>query len=164
MTEAKMAEQPKHVFEIYIRTTPEKLWQALTDGEMTQNYYFGSRVSSGWKAGSKYQYLGAENRPGAENTALIDGEILESDPPRRLVMSFNPLWGGEEMAGYPTSRVTYEITQMGQACKLTLVHDELTAGHPLTQEFFGGWSNILSALKTYLETGEPLVVTPPESE
>jgi uncharacterized protein YndB with AHSA1/START domain len=159
MTETKMAETPKHVFEIYIRTTPEKLWQALTDGEMTKNYYFGSRAQSDWKAGSKYQYFGAESRPDSESTPMIDGEILESDPPRRLVMSFNPLWaGGGQAVDYQTSRVTYEITQMGEACKLSLVHDQLEAGHPLTQEFFGGWSNILSALKTWLETGEPLVV------
>jgi uncharacterized protein YndB with AHSA1/START domain len=158
MTETKMAESPKHVFEIYIRTTPEKLWQALTEGEMTKNYYFGSTVKCDWKTGSKYEYLGAESRPGSENTTLIDGEILEIDPPRRMVMTFNPLFFGEGVE-YPTSRVTYEITQMGEACKLSLVHDQLEAGNPLTQEFFGGWSNILSALKTYLETGERLVVT-----
>lgn len=158
MTEAKMAAETKHVFEIYIKTTPEKLWQALTDGEVTKNYYFGSQVKSDWKAGSKYEYLGAENRPNSESKAMIDGEILESDPPQRLVMTFNPLWFESGSASYPTSRVTYEITQLGEACRLSLVHDQLEAGHPLTQEFFGGWSNILSALKTWLETGEPLVV------
>ena len=163
MTETKMAESPKHVFEIYIRTTPEKLWQALTDGDMTQKYYFGSRVRSDWTQGSRYEYLGAEHRPGSENTPLIDGEILEIEPPRRLVMTFNPMFFGEGVE-YPLSRVSYEITQMGEACKLSLVHDQLDAGNPLTKEFFGGWSNILSALKTYLETGEPLVVTPPASE
>jgi uncharacterized protein YndB with AHSA1/START domain len=164
MTEAKMAEQPKHVFEIYIKTTPEKLWQALTDGSVTPNYYYGSRVSSDWKPGSKYEYIGAAHKPGTEDTAMIAGEILEIDPPRRLVMSFQPVWGGEEVTSYPESRVTWEIAPAGEACKLTLVHDELTAGNPLTKEFFTGWSCILSGLKTFLETGEPLVITPAASE
>jgi uncharacterized protein YndB with AHSA1/START domain len=158
MTETKMAETAKHVFEIYIKTTPERLWRALTDGGETQKYFFGSRVESDWQPGSQYQYLGATNHPGEDDTPMLGGEIIEADAPRKLSMTFRPLYDRDGALDYPTSRVTWEITPTGETCKLTLVHDELTAGHPLTQEFFSGWSTILSSLKTYLETGEALKI------
>jgi len=143
----------RHVFEVYIKTTPEKLWQALIDGSMTEKYYYGSRVESDWKNGSSYKYIGGDG------TTLIDGTVIESDPQRRLVTTFNPHWSlDEDNSVYPESRVTFEITPAGEACKLTIVHDELVAGNPMTDGFFGGWSEIISGLKTLLETGEPLVI------
>lgn len=154
MAEAKIAETTKHVFEVYIKTTPEKLWQALTDGSMTEKYYYGSRAESDWRSGSGYKYLSADG------SVLLDGEVLESDPPRRLVTTFNARWSPEGDGGYPVSRVTYEITSTGEVCKLTLVHEDLAAGNPMTDGIFRGWSEILSGLKTLLETGEPLVITP----
>lgn len=154
MAEAAQAQETRHVFEVFIRTTPEKLWQALTDGDLTRQYYFGTSVSSDWKAGSAYSYVAPDG------TLMVDGKVTESDPPKRLVTTFNPRWSPEGEVNYPESRVTFEITPMGEACRLSLVHDELTAGHPLTQEFRAGWSQILSGLKTLLETGKPLTVTP----
>ena len=154
MAEAKTAETTKHVFEVYIKTTPEKLWQALTDGTMTEKYYYGSRAQSDWKSGSAYSYLSPDG------AALIDGKVIESDPPKRLVTTFNPHWNPDADGVYPESRVTFEIVPTGGVCKLTLVHDELAAGNPMTDGIFSGWSEILSGLKTLLETGEPLTTGP----
>jgi uncharacterized protein YndB with AHSA1/START domain len=155
MTETKMAESPEHVFEIYIRTTPEKLWQAITDGAITEKYFFGTRISSDWKQGSRYHFTGTG--PDGREIKMVDGEVVEIDPLKKLVMTFNHHWDAE--VGYPETLVTWEITEMGEACKLSVVHDRLKVGHPLTAEFFGGWSTILSGLKTWLETGEVLVVS-----
>lgn len=154
MAEAKAAETTKLVMDIFIKTTPEKLWSALTDGKITQKYYFNSIAESTWEKGADYKYCDTDGKE------LIVGEVLESDPPRRLVTSFNPLWCEGEEVKMPTSRVTYEITQMGEACRLSLVHDELVAGDPNNEGFREGWASILSGLKTLLETGEPLAITP----
>lgn len=150
MAKAKIGETTTHMFEVYIKTTPEKLWQALTDGTMTEKYYYGSRAESDWRRGSGYKYLAADG------DILLDGEVLESDPPRRLVTTFNPRWSPQD--DYPESRVTFEITSIGDICKLSLVHEDLAPGNPLTEGIFRGWSEILSGLKTLLETGKPLVV------
>lgn len=158
MAEAAQAQETKHVFEVYIKTTPEKLWQALTDGALTRQYYFGTSVTSDWKAGSEYKYLTSED------ASMVDGKVIESDPPKILVTTFNPRWSPDGEVDYPESRVTFEITEMGDACRLSLVHDRLTAGHPLTKEFHSGWSQILSGLKTLLETGKPLTVSAPKAE
>jgi len=154
MAEAKAAETTKLLLEIFIKATPERLWQAITDGSITEKYYFGGKAQSDWKTGSEYKYVSAEGK------AMIAGKVIESDPPRKLVTTFIPLYDGSDDP--PTSRVTYEITPMGEACKLALTHDELVAGDPVNEQFRGGWANILSGLKTFVETGEPLVVTPPK--
>jgi uncharacterized protein YndB with AHSA1/START domain/DNA-binding transcriptional ArsR family regulator len=136
------------VFEIYIKTTPERLWQALTDGEMRAKYTFGAKVTSDWTAGSTYS-AGSPNAPGP----LLGGENLEVEPPRKLVQSFNALWG-EDVKREATSRVTYEIEPVGSSCRLTVTHDQLREG--ANEQLYGGWPMILSTLKTLLETGESL--------
>ncbi|MGB7068669.1 MAG: SRPBCC domain-containing protein [Pyrinomonadaceae bacterium] len=151
MAEAKAVETKNQIFEVYIRTTPEKLWRALTDGAMTEKYYYGTRVESDWQNGSAYSY----RTPDGGN--MLDGTVLESDPPRRLVMTFNPHWM-PDAGEFPESKVTYEISPAGEACKLTLIHEDLVAGNPMTDGIQRGWSEILSCLKTFLETGEPLNV------
>src|SRR5262245_6295233 len=146
------ATDAKHVFQIYIKTTPEKLWQALTDGDFTEKYYFGTRINPHLKAGEKYKYTAGEH-------TAIEGEVLEIDPPRKLVMSFTPMYSSAPAdAPKHTSRVTYEIEAKDDICKLTLAHDQLITGDPTNEEFFGGWSKILSGLKTLLETGEAMEV------
>ena len=152
MAEAKTAETTKHVFEIYIKTTPEKLWQALTERSMTEKYYYGSGAESDWKTGSGYRYLGKDG------SVLVDGRVLESDPPRRLVTTFNPKWNPEAAGKFPESTVTFEITPAGETCQLTLIHEGLAVGDPMTEGIFRGWSEILSGLKTLVETGKPLVI------
>jgi uncharacterized protein YndB with AHSA1/START domain/biotin operon repressor len=139
------------VFEIYIRTTPERLWEAITDGEIRSKYNFGARVSSDWTPGSRYEM----SHPGA--TGLLgEGENLEVDPPRRLVQSMIALWS-DEVKSEGTSRVTWEIEPVGDSCRLTVTHDQLREG--ANNELYGGWPMILSGLKTWLETGE-LLTTP----
>ncbi|MFF5896773.1 ArsR/SmtB family transcription factor [Streptomyces argenteolus] len=139
------------VFEIYIRTTPERLWEAITDPEIRSKYNFGARVTSDWTEGSRFE-MAAPGAPGP----LGEGRNLEVDPPRRLVQSMVALWS-DEVRSEGTSRVTWEIEPVGDSCRLTVTHDELRDG--ASEELYGGWPMILSGLKTWLETGE-LLATP----
>jgi uncharacterized protein YndB with AHSA1/START domain len=139
------------VFEIYIKTSPEKLWEAITNDELRQKYNFGVGVRSDWTEGSAYEGF----HPGA-GIAIAEGENLEVDPPRRLVQSFNALWG-DDVKAEGTSRVTWEIGQVEDSCRLTVTHDQLRDG--ANNQLYGGWPMILSGLKTLLETGE-LLTTP----
>jgi uncharacterized protein YndB with AHSA1/START domain len=139
------------VFEIYIKTTPERLWDAITDPEARRKYNFGVRLKSDWTPGSRYEM----SHPGA-NGLLAEGEILEVDPPRRLVHSMLALWD-EDVRREGTSRVTWEIEPVGDSCRLTVTHDQLREG--ANDQLYGGWPMILSGLKTLLETGE-LLTTP----
>jgi uncharacterized protein YndB with AHSA1/START domain/DNA-binding transcriptional ArsR family regulator len=136
------------VFEIYIRTTPERLWEAITDPEIRSTYQFGMRVSSDWTPGSRLEMT----HPNADGL-LGEGENLEVDPPRRLVQSMVALWS-DEVKNEGTSRVTWEIEPVGDSCRLTVTHDQLREG--AHDELYGGWPMILSGLKTWLETGESL--------
>ena len=136
------------VFEIYIRTTPERLWQAITDPDIRAKYQFGSRVESDWTPGSTY----ALHHHGADG-ALVEGQNLVVEPPRRLVQTFHALWG-EGASAEATSRVTWEIEPVGDSCRLLVTHDQLSDGAP--EDVYGGWPMILSGLKTWLETGETL--------
>jgi uncharacterized protein YndB with AHSA1/START domain len=141
------------VFEIYIRTTPERLWEAITDSEIRTKFQFGNRVESTWAPGSEYQVT----NPRAAGT-LIEGENVEVDPPRRLVQTARALWG-EDVQKEGTSRVTWEIEPVGDSCRLTVTHDQLREG--ANAQLFGGWPMILSGLKTWIETGD--VLTTPGS-
>ena len=136
------------VFEIYIKTTPERLWQAITDSEMRAKYSFGVGIETDWEPGSRWQGI-TPKAPGP----ISQGEVLEVDPPRRLVQSFQALWS-EEVEREGTSRVTWEIEPVADSCRLTVTHDELP--EHVNDEIFGGWPMILSGLKTLLETGETL--------
>jgi uncharacterized protein YndB with AHSA1/START domain len=135
------------VFEIYIKTTPERLWEAITDSELRQKYSFGVGTTSDWTPGSEY----SSGVPGVVEIAA--GENVEVDPPRRLVQTFRALWS-EGVKAEGTSRVTWEIEPVGDSCRLQVTHDQLNEG--ANSELFGGWMMILSGLKTLLETGELL--------
>ena len=135
------------VFEVFIKTTPERLWEAITDPQQRAKYSFGVETNSEWTPGSEYR----ASVPGVFDIAA--GENLEVDPPRRLVQSFTALWSDEVRALGP-SRVTWEIEQVQDSCRLTVVHDQLPEG--ANPELYGGWPMILSGLKTLLETGETL--------
>jgi uncharacterized protein YndB with AHSA1/START domain len=118
----------KKVFEIYIKTTPERLWEAITDSDMRRDYSF---------------------------SVAAESENLEVDPPRRLVQRMVPLWN-EEVKREGPSRITWEIEPRGELCQLTVTHDELREG--ASEQLYGGWPMILSSLKSLLETGESLGV------
>ncbi len=139
------------VFEIYIRTTPERLWEAITDADIRSRYHFGNRVTSDWTTGSRYELT----NPGADGP-LVAGENLEVKRPRRLVQSMVALWG-DDVKAEGTSRVTWEIEPVGNSCRLTVTHDQLPEG--ANEQLYGGWPMILSGLKTWLETGQ-LLTTP----
>jgi len=140
------------VYEIYIRTTPERLWEAITDPEIRGKFQFGNRITSDWTPGSRVEMT----HPSAG--LLGEGENLEVDPPRRLVGTMRALWG-EDVKSEGTSRVTWEIEPVGDSCRLTVTHDQLREG--ANSQLYGGWPMILSGLKTWLETGE--VLTTPGS-
>ncbi|MEM9011828.1 MAG: metalloregulator ArsR/SmtB family transcription factor [Pseudomonadota bacterium] len=131
--------------ETYIRTTAARLWQALTDPEDTSNYYFGSAVRSDWAKGTPIEYILPDE------TVMLSGEIIAVEPEKRLVTTFVPHWndGGPNR----TSRVTYEIEQIGDLCKLVLTHEGITEADGGVRE---GWSKILAGLKSLIETGEAL--------
>jgi len=135
------------VFEIYIKTTPERLWEAITDPEMRAKYSFGVQTHSDWTNGSSYK----SSVPGVVDIA--EGENLEVDPPRKLVQSFTALWS-DEVKAVGASRVTWEIEPVGDSCQLTVTHDQLP--DDANSEVYGGWMMILSGLKTLVETGELL--------
>ncbi|MGH9187714.1 MAG: ArsR/SmtB family transcription factor, partial [Acidimicrobiales bacterium] len=110
------------VFEIYIRTTPERLWDAITDGDIRSKYHFGTRISSDWTTGSHYE----RSHPAADGV-LEEGVNLEVDPPRRLVQSMVALWS-DDAKSEGTSRVTWEIEPVEDSCRLTVTHDQLREG------------------------------------
>jgi uncharacterized protein YndB with AHSA1/START domain len=134
------------VFEIYIKTTPERLWQAITDSEMRAKYSFGVGIVSDWTQGSSY-------RAAAGPMPISEGENLDVDPPRRLVQSFRAQWS-DDVKSEGTSTVTWEIEPVGDSCRLLVTHSDLREG--ANDELYGGWPMILSGLKTLLETGEKL--------
>src|SRR5271157_750295 len=105
------------IFEIYIKTTPERLWQAITDTEMRSKYNFGAIFKSDWTQGSRYEAFGHGN-------LIAQGENLEVDPPRRLVQTFWAVWD-DDVKKEGTSRVTWEIEQVADSCRLTVTHDQL---------------------------------------
>lgn len=134
------------VFEIYIKTTPERVWKAITDPEMRRKYSFGAVVSSDWTKGSSYQAKGG-------SATIFEGENLEVERPRRLVQSFRAMWS-EDVKGEGTSRVTWEIAEIADSCLLRVTHGQLREGG--NNQIYGGWAMVLSGLKTLLETGEML--------
>jgi uncharacterized protein YndB with AHSA1/START domain/DNA-binding transcriptional ArsR family regulator len=145
-------ESMEKIFEIYIKTTPDRLWEAITNAELRGKYTFGVEVKSDWTPGSRYVGIPRQS----PTLTISEGENLEVDPPRKLVQSFRALWS-DDVKREGTSRVTWEIEPVGDSCRLTVIHDQLREG--ANPEIYGGWPMILSGLKTLLETGE-LLTTP----
>lgn len=140
---------PGFVYPIYIRATPEAIWRAITETDFTLRYYYGNAVESDWQAGSSYRMT-------ADGELQIEGEIVEVDPPRRLVQTFHAVWDEAVSADGPT-RVTWEIEEAEPGVsRLTLVHDDLRPGSSTLAQVSDGWPYILSSLKTLLETGTGL--------
>jgi uncharacterized protein YndB with AHSA1/START domain len=147
----ELEKQMEKVFEIYIRTTPERLWEAITDPQIRAKYNFGAAVHSDWTPGSRLE-MGAPQAGGL----LGEGEVIEVDPPRRLVHTMTALWS-DEVKQEGSSRVTWEIQPIQDSCRLTVTHDQMREG--ANDQIYGGWPMILSGLKTWLETGQ-LLTTP----
>ena len=135
------------VYVTFIRTTPEKLWAALTSPEFTKKYWFGMHQETAWKAGTPWQLVFPDGR------VADTGEIVEIDPPKRLVLR----WRNEfrpELKAEGDSRCTVELEPIGTAVKLTITHEMDRSESKLIQAVSGGWPRILSNLKSLLETGE----------
>ena len=141
---------PKHVYEIYIRTTAEKLWEAITRPEMTRQYFYATAVESDWKVGSPVRHMGADGK------VNLDGKVLEVVAQRKLVITFCAVHDAETAKDRP-SRVTWEIEPRGEVCKLILTHDDFDGITATYQQVGPGWNPVLSGLKTLLETGQPLM-------
>jgi uncharacterized protein YndB with AHSA1/START domain len=147
--------EPKFVYVTYIATTPERLWQALTDGAFTERYWFGTRIESEWTLGATVTFL--------RNDAVYDsGAVLECDPPRRLSYSWRVQFH-EEFRRERPSRVTFEIEPMSAGgmkseVKLTVTHDDFDVGSKVFLAISGGWPVVLASLKSFLETGEALAI------
>ncbi len=137
--------KPEFVYSTYIETSAEKLWQALTDGDFTERYWFGHRVVSDWKVGSPFHFAN-------QGKTTIEGKVLVSDPPRRLAYTWNNR--KEEARGEGTSRVTFDLEPRGRVVKLTVTHDDLE--EKTLRDISGGWPMVMASLKSILETGNPL--------
>ena len=151
--EHPMSAKPKQVYVSVIKTTPEKLWAALTDGKITPAYYYGGKFEGDVKAGSDYRYVAPDG------ATFVSGKIIEASAPNKLVATFKGEWMPGMENDAPT-RVTYEIQQQGECCRLTLTHDEFEGETNTYKNTSGGWPGILSGLKTLLETGQPLNYNP----
>ena len=140
---------PDHVITTYIKAPPEAVWRALTESDFTTRYYYRSTVESDWQAGSRYRYA-------IDGETAIEGEILEADPPRRLVMTFSAVWDPALAADAPT-RLSWELDAAGPGVtRLTVVHGGFESETETYRQVTGGWSWILAGLKSLLETGEAL--------
>ncbi|MBV9580766.1 MAG: SRPBCC domain-containing protein [Chloroflexi bacterium] len=143
--------RPRQVFQVYIRTTPPRLWQAITDPEITQGYLHHTRVESSWQAGEPIVYRQVGD-------VVADGKVLAVDPPHRLVTTW-AFRRRPDLRDDPPSRVTWEIEPLGDSCRLTLVHDDFPGETPTFRAVGSGWPLVLSSLKSLVETGEALSLT-----
>jgi uncharacterized protein YndB with AHSA1/START domain len=142
--------KPSFVYVTYIKTTAEKVWTALTDGEATRQYWFNHRNASDWKVGSEWRHEDYDD----PKTVDVVGTVVESDRPRRLVVT----WADPTEAKNPAkmSRLTYDIVEDGDLVRLTVTHADLEPGSDMEKGVSSGWPVVLSSLKTMLETGKPL--------
>jgi uncharacterized protein YndB with AHSA1/START domain len=142
--------QTTQIYQVFIRATPEQIWEAITRPEFTEKYFHGTRVDSTLEQGARYLL----HMP--DGATAVEGEVLEADRPKRLVHT----WAAQydpELAQEEPSRVTWEIEPGdGGVTKLTTTHDRLEASPKTAESVAGGWMYVLSGLKTLVETGEPL--------
>lgn len=145
-------ENQKFIYVTHINTTPEKLWEALTNPEFTQQYWGGRRIQSDWTTGASVKLIKSDG--GVD----LKGEVLQAEPPRVLSYTFQ----ARDKDGSPiesASRVTFEIIEAFGVTKLTVTHDGFEADSKLFLQISNGWQAILSSLKTLLETGKALPFT-----
>ena len=138
-------EKPKFVYVTYIRTTPEKVWNAVTKPEFARQYWGGMVNVSDWKKGSKWNHL-AEQK---DNEVWVTGEVVESNPPKSLTLTWiDP----DDLKD--RSQVRYEIEAVGEMVKLTVLHSEFSPGSTMQEKVSKGWPLVLSSMKSFLETGK----------
>jgi uncharacterized protein YndB with AHSA1/START domain len=163
MTAMAEASTTTRVFQVYIKAPPERIWDAITKSEFTNRYGYGGDVDIDLRPGGTFKAFASDAmKQGGAPDVVVEGEVIDADPPRRLVQTWHPVWSSESAAEPPT-RLTYEIEPgPGDVCKLTVVHE--LAGAPSVEaivtgsvaEAGGGWNYVLSDIKTLLETGRSL--------
>ncbi len=140
-----------HVYTTFIKASPERVWQAITDGDDTIRYYYGTRVTSDWAVGSPISYTYPDG------SVAADGEVLALEPGRSVTMAFHPRWSPEIDAEGPV-RMTWAVEAAEDGTSRLTVTSALVPGSRADAEFRTGNAYIVSGLKTFLETGTPLVV------
>lgn len=137
--------KPDYMLETFIRTTPERLWDALTSADLSKRYYIaGAAIHGTMQANSPYEYLAPDGHP------ILKGMVIAADPHKRLEMTFQPGWMGPDAK---PSRIAYEIEAIGDVTKLTILHFDIPVGQDGVK---AGWAKIAASLKSLLETGEAL--------
>jgi uncharacterized protein YndB with AHSA1/START domain/DNA-binding transcriptional ArsR family regulator len=149
--EFEALDKPKHVYDVYIRATPERVWEAITTGELTQRWFYNTKITGDLKPGSTIRYLNEDG------SSAVDGEVIEFNPPSKFVHTWRSNWG-PDFTGDRPSRVTWELTSMGATTLLRMTHDDFDGETATYRSISQGWAPILSSLKSLLETGEPLVL------
>jgi uncharacterized protein YndB with AHSA1/START domain len=142
-------DKPQFVYVTYISTSPEKLWNALLDPKVTAQYWQHENLSD-WKPGSKWEHRACDDK----RTLRLVGKVIESSPPRRLVLTWAPQ--ADAASEEKHSRVTFEIEPIGDLVRLTVTHDRLEPGSEMLQSIMKGWPKVLSSLKSLLVVGRPL--------
>jgi uncharacterized protein YndB with AHSA1/START domain len=142
-------DKPQFIYVTYIAATPEKLWNALIDAEMTTKYWQHINVSD-WQPGSRWEH----RRAGKDGAVLLVGKVIESSPPRRLVLTW--AFPADEAREEKHTRVTFELEPMGDVVRLTVTHDRLEPGSDMLQSITRGWPKVLSSLKSLMEAGHAL--------
>ena len=137
--------KPKLVYTTYIRSTPKKTWDAITKPEFTREYWGGLANVSDWKKGSKWEHMTKDNE------AWIMGKVVESAPPKRLVLT----WADPDLLK-DESRVTFEIEAVEDMVCLVVTHDHFKTGSKMSEKVASGWPRVISSLKSFLETGKGL--------
>ena len=140
--------KPQFVYTTLIRTTPEKLWDAITTPEFTRQYWGGLENHSDWKPGSKWEHINPTDKA---DPIWVSGRVIESNRPKRLVIT----WADPENLA-DESQVTFEIQQFEEITQLTVTHGEFKPDSTMAPKIEQGWPKVLSSLKSYLETGKPI--------
>lgn len=141
--------ETRHVYQVFIRATPEQVWEAITNGELTRRYFHDTSIESSWEPGATVTYRNPDG------TIAVEGEVLEVNWPSVLSYSWHVLYNPEAADEAP-SRVRWEIEAVGETSKVTLVHDQFPTGSVVSPEVGPGWHPLLSSMKSLIETGEPL--------
>ena len=147
--------KPVHVYQVIINAPADIVWNAIVDGDVTVQYFYGTRIDSSWEPGAAVTYAYPDG------TKASEGEVLSIDPGKRLEMTFLPLWD-PELTAEGAAREVWTVEDAGGATKLTVETFDIAEGGKIHTEFAGGHVYILSNLKTLLETGSSLQMTSPD--